>query len=147
MALIYETKNFTIDSKDRPEVDRLEGGHIIINPKKTLEDRQQLSPEHAIEMMRLSVIAGDALKKAMTIQGVNIGRINYQDNGNWSPRLHIHIYGRAKDAKMQKYGDPIIPGHKPEYKPLNQEDITEIKKQIEILLKQDKYKESNWKLI
>lgn len=144
MTLIYKTKNFTIDSKDRPEVDRLEGGHIVINPKKTVEDRQQLSPELAIEMMRLSTIAGAALKKAMATRGVDIGRINYQDNGNWTPRLHIHIYGRAKDAKIQKYSDPIIPGHKPEYKPLNQDDIVEIKKQIEILLKQDKYNESNW---
>ncbi|MFA6119695.1 MAG: hypothetical protein WC688_07265, partial [Parachlamydiales bacterium] len=85
-----------------------------------------------------------------------IGRINYQDNGNWSvfkpegPYLHIHLYGRAKSAKIQKYGDAVyLPqretGFYDKFEPLNDGDIAEIKKQIEEISKQEKYQDSNWK--
>jgi hypothetical protein len=79
--------------------------------------------------------------------GVDIGRINYQDNGNWSPQLHIHLYCRAKDAKMQKYGEPIISGHKKEYKPLTLGDIKLIQEEIEKLFKLEKYSDSVWGLV
>ena len=32
-AVIYETENLTVLAHDRPHVDRLDGGHIIILPK------------------------------------------------------------------------------------------------------------------
>ncbi len=61
------------------------------------------------------------------------------------------MYGRAKSAKVNKYGDAIImlhreeiPEHYANMKPLNKEDIKDIKLEIEKLLKQDKYKDSNW---
>lgn len=109
MAYIYETENFILESHEHPEVDRLEGGHLKISPKIVVEDRTKLTPKQAIELMRLTIAAGEAMIQAMKQIGVDIGRINYQDNGNRIPELHIHLYGRAKDAKMQKYGNPIIP--------------------------------------
>ena len=36
-------------------------------------------------------------------RGIELGRINYQDNGNWRQELHIHLYGRAKNSKYQKF--------------------------------------------
>jgi hypothetical protein len=30
MALIFESKNFIVESHEKPEIDRLEGGHIKI---------------------------------------------------------------------------------------------------------------------
>jgi hypothetical protein len=95
------------------------------------------------------------MAKGMNNRGVDIGRINYQDNGNWSvfkpegPYLHIHLYGRAKSAKIQKYGDATnFPqretGFYDENEPLNDSDIAEIKKQIEEISKQEKYQDSNW---
>ena len=43
----------------------------------------------------------------MKNRGINIERINYQDNGNWAylkgtkPMFHIHLYGRTKESKVQ----------------------------------------------
>ena len=37
MAKIYETKNFIVESHEKPEVDRTEGGHIKISPKKDIQ--------------------------------------------------------------------------------------------------------------
>jgi hypothetical protein len=96
---------------------------------------------------------------AMNKRGVDIGRINYQDNGNWSvfkpegPYLHYHLYGRAKSAKYQKYGEALyspLREKNPEYykpfKPLNDGDVFAIRKEILRLLKTKKYKDSLWKL-
>ena len=147
MAIIYETKNFVLESHEKPEIDRLEWGHIKISPKFMVEDRTQLSPSQAIELMRLTIIAGEAMKFAMRKIWVDIWRINYQDNGNWTPHLHIHLYGRAKSAVMQKYGDPIIPGHKEQYIPLNPEDIERIQEEIEKLFTIERFSDDVWRYV
>lgn len=147
MTIIYETKNFVLESPERPEIDRLEGGHVKISPKIIVEDRLHLSSELAIELMRFTIVAGKAMIAAMEQIGVKIGRINYQDNGNWTPHLHIHLYCRAKNATQQAYGNPIIPGHKEEYSPLNQEDVKRVRKEIEKLFALEEFSDNNWKLI
>jgi diadenosine tetraphosphate (Ap4A) HIT family hydrolase len=144
---IYETNHFVLEAHPRPEIDRLEGGHMKISPKTPVEDRSHLSPQQAIELMRLTTVAGIALKAAMKEIGIDIGRINYQDNGNWNPTLHIHIYGRAKDAVMQKYGDPLSPGHKPDYVPLDTEDRTRIHAEMERLLREERFSDTAWNLV
>jgi diadenosine tetraphosphate (Ap4A) HIT family hydrolase len=105
MALIFESENFIVEAADRPHVDRLDGGHIRILPKARVRDRTQLSPDLAKELMKLTMIAGEAMEMALGRRGIDIGRINYQDNGNWGvfkpegPYLHLHLYGRARSAK------------------------------------------------
>lgn len=146
MAIIYETENFIIESHDKPEVDRLEGGHIKISPKVSVEDRTKLTAQQAIELMRLTMAAGEALVETMSSIGVEIGRINYQDNGNWQPFLHIHLYGRAKNATMQRYGDPIVPGNKAEYQPLTESDAKVFSKKMDIILRQVIYSNEHWGL-
>jgi diadenosine tetraphosphate (Ap4A) HIT family hydrolase len=146
MAIIYETKNFILESHERPEIDRLEGGHVKISPKIDVEDRTKLDPKLAIELMRFTIVSGEAMKVVMAECGVNIGRINYQENGNWQPHLHVHIYCRAKDAQMQKYGEPLIPGYKDEYKSLNEEDIKRMGKEVEELFNQEKFSNAQWGL-
>lgn len=142
--LIYQSKNFIVEAPEHPHVDRTDGGHIRIKPIKKVLDRQALSRDQAIELMDLTRVVGAAMIKVMNAHGVDIGRINYQDNGNWSvfkpegPYLHMHIYGRAKSAKIQKYGEALYFPHKKEdpdfYKdnqPLTKEDVESIKKEIE----------------
>ena len=159
MAIIYKSKNFIVETVEEPHVDRDDGGHIKIYPKIKLVDRQELSPELAIELMRLTIVAGKAMAKIMNEHGVDIGRINYQDNGNWSvfkpegPYLHIHLYGRAKSAKVQKYGQACYFPDRQEkgeyyknFKPLNKKDIEDIKIEIEKLFKEKKYSDSKWRL-
>ena len=159
MAIIYTSENFFVEAVEKPHVDRDDGGHIKIYPKVRLLDRQQLSPKHAIELMRLTIIVGEAMAKVMNEHGVDIGRMNYQDNGNWSifkpegPYFHIHLYGRAKSAKVQKYGQACYFPHREEkgeyyknFKPLNADDVRDIKAEIEKLFKEKKYSDSKWRL-
>jgi diadenosine tetraphosphate (Ap4A) HIT family hydrolase len=148
---VYETENFYIQAASNPFIDRSEGGHMYIFPKAPVRDRTQLSPKLTIEYMKLSMVVGEALKSAMARRGVNIGIVNYQDMGNWSvfkpegPTLHMHIYGRAITATIQKYGDAVQLPHREtgfydNFQPLDEEDIREIKTDIEKLLQNDKYK-------
>lgn len=160
MAIIYKTENFTVEVFDKPHIDRNDGGHIKISPNIRIIDRQQLSPKLAIECMRLTTVVGEAMTKIMNTHGVDIGRINYQDNGNWSvfepegPYFHIHLYGRAKSAKIQKYGESCLFPLRSKYpefyeknKPLNEDDIRDIKTEIEKLLTSEKYSNLSWGLI
>jgi len=151
---IFETENFYIQAAKRPFVDRAEGGHIYLFPKVEVLDRTKLSPALAIEYTKLSMVVGEALKSAMARRGVNIGIINYQDMGNWGvykpegPSLHMQIYGRATTATIQKYGDSVFLPHREtgfydNFKPLDNEDINEIKIDIKKLLLTDKYM-NNW---
>jgi diadenosine tetraphosphate (Ap4A) HIT family hydrolase len=156
MPQIYQTENFIVSAPEKPLVTRTDGGHIKISPKVKLADRTQLTPKLAIELMRLTMVVGEAMAGALNRRGIDVGRINYQDNGNWSvfkpegPHLHIHLFGRAKSAKINKYGDAIFAGHRDTgfydtFEPLNEEDILEIRKEIERIFKEEKYQDGNWK--
>ena len=157
MAFIYETNNFIVEAFDKPHVTRTDGGHIKITPKVRVLDRTELSPKLAIGLIRLTMIVGSAMKIALNNRGIDVGRINYQENGNWSvfkpegPYIHIHLYGRAKSAKINKWGDAIFTGHRDtgfydNFEPLNEEDIKEIQKQIKIILQEKKYQDEEWGL-
>jgi diadenosine tetraphosphate (Ap4A) HIT family hydrolase len=149
MAQIYESANFTISTPEHPHVARGDGGHLIINPKATVEDRTHLSRGLAVEMMKLTMVGGEAMKTVLTRNGIEIGRINYQDNGNWRHELHVHLYGRARGAKLQTYGHPLsLPPTAQAFKeqmgnlePLRAEDIAELKAEIIRLLSTDKYRD------
>ena len=158
MVLVYETENFVVNSFDKnPHIGRCDGGHLKLSPKVRVCSRCDLSPKLAIEMIKITMLIGESMTKGLISRGIDIGRINYQDNGNWSvfkpegPYLHIHFYGRAKSAKKQKYGQALVAPHindKPEFyaenKPLNLEDINAIKLEIKKLINTEKYSDSNW---
>lgn len=147
---IYETDNFYIQAARNPFIDRSEGGHLYVFPKVSVRDRTLLSPSLAIEYMKLTMVAGEALVSAMARRGVDIGIVNYQDMGNWKvftpegPSCHTHIYGRAKTATIQKYGEAVqLPrkdtGFYDTFLPFDTDDIREIETDIQKLLKSDKY--------
>lgn len=145
MALIYETNNFIVESRDQPFVDRSDGGHIRILPKVPVEDRTKLTAELAKEAMKLTMVVGEAMKIALNKRGVDVARVNYQDMGNWTPTFHIHLFGRAKSAKYQKFGESVyLPkretGFYNNFQPLDQEDIQEIRKEIEKILATEKFR-------
>ena len=144
MTTIFESKNFIALPHPNNEVDRLDGGHIVINPKIKIVDRQALTPDQAKELMRLTILIGEAMKRYYKSLGIELHRVNYQDNGNWRPEQHYHLYGRAKTAKYQKAGDPIISGHKDEYQNLTSEDVLGMQKEIAKILKEPNYTDTAW---
>ena len=159
MAKIYTSENFLVEAVKKPHVDRDDGGHIKIYPKIRLLNRQELSPKHAIELTRLTIVVGQAMTTIMKEHGVDIGRLNYQDNGNWTvfkpegSYLHIYMYGRAKSAKTHKYGQACFFPHKEErpefyenFKPLNNNDVKDIKSEIKRLFELKKFSDLEWGL-
>ncbi len=155
---IYETPSFEVDSQEKPFVSRTEGGHVRIKIKdREITDRTKLDPKTAIELMRLTMIVGEAFETAMNNRGIPVIKINYQDMGNWAwkenkkPYLHVHIFGRASDAMKQKWPESVyLPdrstGFYDGFEPVNEEDIKEIQKQIDLVSQREKYKLENWGL-
>ena len=149
MMLVFESKHFDIVTLEQPHVSRGDGGHLIINPKVPLEDRTLLSREKAIELVKLTMVAGQAMKTVLGRSGIDIGRINYQDNGNWRPELHVHLYGRARGAVVQPYGQPLAFPPTPEalkrqmggLEALTAADVAALREEIVRLLGTDKYRD------
>ena len=159
MTIIYETKNFIVESFDQkhPHVDRDEWGHMRILPKEKVTDRTYLSPALAIECERLTRIVDKSLIMGMKKQGIDIIRVNYYDMGNWAyktntqPFFHIHIYGRTVNAKYQPFPEAIqLPDRSTwfynNFKPLTPEDNKSIHEEIEKLFSLDENKDENRKL-
>lgn len=148
MAVIYEARHFVLRTPDEPHVSREDGGHIVIDPRTAVADRAQLEAAQAIELAQLTMAAGEALKTVLTRRGITIGRVNYQDNGNWRPELHVHVYGRALNAKRQPYGRALdFCGTREDFRramgrlePLDAGDIAELRQEIARLLASDKYR-------
>lgn len=151
MVIFYKTKNFVVDAWDNPHIDRGDGGHIIIKPKISVENRWDLNLNKSKEIILLSILVGEAMKIGMNKNGIPVERINFQDNGNWGintkegPKFHLHLYGRAKNSINQKRGEALyFPDKKTKFwkklNPLNGEDIKEILKQIKLISKRKKYK-------
>ncbi|MFH1602335.1 MAG: hypothetical protein ABIH03_00320, partial [Pseudomonadota bacterium] len=145
---------FTIVLPNHPHVSRADGGQLIIFPKVVVTDRTQLTREQAIELMKLTMVAGAGMHTVLNRRGIDIWRTNYQDNGNWRPELHVDLYGRAKSSKMQPYGHfltiPPTPEafkQQPELEPLNAEDVAELRAKIERLPATEKYKNYGEKLV
>lgn len=116
-----------------------------------VKDRTELNFEQTVEYALVSEVIGKALEKGMTERGVEIGNINWQEMGNWSvfkpegPTLHMHIFGRAKSAITQKYGEAIkLPfrdtGFYDHFNKLTTDDIQTIKVKIRELLATEKYR-------
>ena len=144
-AVIYETENFTVTtSLVRPHIDRADGGHLMVDSKEHFTDRTEFPPALSVEAMRLSVLAGKAVRKAMRERGVDVQRINYQENGNWAfrnggsypPYFHIHLYCRTPQSKEQPWGQALTfpdpdTGYYDHLEPLNEDDIALIRKYLE----------------
>ncbi len=145
---ILDSTHFTLITPEHPHIARGDGGHLIINPKVVVVDRTLLARAPAIELMKLTMVCGEALTAVLTQRGVAIGRINYQDNGNWRHELHVHVYGRARAAWLQPYGQPLrlaptaaaFKAEMGNLEPLNAGDVAALKTQIERLLATEKYR-------
>ena len=150
---MFETKNFFVYAVDKPLIDRNDGGHIGIVPKKSKPHRWQLPTKIAQEMMVLSMIVGEAMKIGLNKRGIPVERINFQDNGNWSlgtkhrNKVHLHLFGRAKNSKYQKRGESVNFPKRTKFRflwkklhPLDSADIQEILNEVNKISKTPKYR-------
>lgn len=153
--IIFEAENFKVAAHPRPFVDRDEGGHIKIVSKKGVPDRLALKPKQALELAWLTSLAGEAFKKTMMRQGVNIIKLNYQDMGNWYYKtgepelLHVHIFGRVLGAKHQPFPEAVyLPdrstGFYDTFKPLTAQDKNCLAAEMVRLSKTEKWMLKNW---
>jgi diadenosine tetraphosphate (Ap4A) HIT family hydrolase len=103
------------------------------------------------------MIVGEAMEIAMNVRGIPVVKINYQDMGNWAaktntkPFLHIHIFGRSKDAIKQPWPESVyLPdrgtGFYEGFEPLDKDDLAEIQNQIGSIFRQEKYGDEKWGL-
>jgi diadenosine tetraphosphate (Ap4A) HIT family hydrolase len=146
---VFVFKHFFIDAPAHPHVARGDGGHLVIHPHVAVEDRTHLNREQAMELVKITMIAGAAMRTVMTRHGVEIGRINYQDNGNWRHELHIHLYGRARNAVRQPWGHflqlpPTAQAFREtsfDLEPLNAADVAALREEIARLLATEKYRD------
>ncbi len=148
--VILETKTFSVEVPEKPFIDREDGGHLRIMSKVKVKDRTELNAEQTLEYALLSEVVGKALELGMSERGIEVGNVNWQEMGNWSVfkpegiTLHMHIFGRAKNAKTQKYGEAVkLPfrdtGFYDDFNKLNQDDISVINIKIANLLNLEKY--------
>ncbi len=150
--IVFETKKFILLSAEKPHISREEGGHLFIKAKRRVDSRVDLTNEEAYEVMLLTMLAGESMKKALQSININVQRINYQENGNWAflnntePFFHIHIYGRTPNSKIQTWGEALyFPNPNTDFYtnliPFTDEDIKLIQDEIYKLLDTKKYLE------
>jgi diadenosine tetraphosphate (Ap4A) HIT family hydrolase len=107
-AVLCETEDARLLLPARPHISPRDGGHLVAVPKVHVRTRRDLSDatRHAVEL--LTMVAADALESAF-----GTGWFNYQENGNWSvdrperQHMHVHVYGRSRDAVDQPYGEAL----------------------------------------
>jgi diadenosine tetraphosphate (Ap4A) HIT family hydrolase len=148
--LIYEDKDFSVTTYDKPHHSRENGGHIVIKPKKQFAHVEEMDDVSLTAMVSLAKNVGTAMKQALANAGINIVRINYQINGNWAyfgsnpnPFVHLHLYGRTanekhpdNDPRFQAFPEALcFPNPTTDYydnfSPLTEEDCMTIHKNLE----------------
>ncbi len=156
--IIYQTKSYSVERSPRPFVSRDEGGHIRIFPKNhEISCINDLTPQEAIELIRLESVVREAMIEGMNQQGIPIVWVNLEDLGNWAfkrnekPILHIHVFGRASTAIKQLWPEAVyLPdrstGFYDDFEPLTDEDVKLIGKLIEQKFQQKNYSDQAWGL-
>jgi diadenosine tetraphosphate (Ap4A) HIT family hydrolase len=109
--LIFESKHFRAMIPHKPLIDRIDGGHVVVYPMRKKLDRMQMTPEESAEYMPFCIALGRAFTEVMNESGIEVERINWMDMGNWrlvpydDPRMHVHLFGRAKGSRFQIHGE------------------------------------------
>jgi len=152
---VFETPDFTLTASNPPHVSRTDGGHMVIRPKEPVVHRWEFDIRRAKELMRLTMLAGEAMLNALNEQGIPVERLNFQDNGNWAigsdhgPRFHLHLYGRSRDSVGQVHGEALsfpakATGWWKDNEPLSEQDIVCIRSWIQRLEGEERYRPENW---
>lgn len=93
---------------NRAHVSPADGGHLVVIPWRHVPTRGALSPQEMLAIDYGTVIGAVALSRVCEASWHN-----FQDNGNWvadSPgkrHMHMHVYGRARSAVDQPFGEAL----------------------------------------
>jgi hypothetical protein len=114
-------------------VSRTDGGHLVVNPPRSVWDRSELTPTELTKWSALVAATGRAMLGALPqLEG---GCINYWEAGNWAlheraePRgpktarehrsVHLHLLGRSPHATHPswRWGEaPAFPRYKDRFR-------------------------------
>lgn len=161
MPIILETEKFIVQGHDKPHHDRNNGGHAKVSPKERYGDRTEMPMHLYLAMMQLVMLTGEAITTVMRQKGLDIVRINYQDNGNWSyfpsmqrdPHIHVHLYVRsnrekhpAGDERFKAFPDALYfpfvddsPEYYESFEAYSEKDCADIRAEMDRLLETEKY--------
>ena len=112
--ILYEGKHHSLFFPAVPMVYREDGGHVILLPKRHVTDVSFFTNEEAHEYMVFYMAAGKLMYDIVPTFGIDLGRVNYHDNGNLEAdkkigaHQHLHFYGRARSARHQKWKDNLV---------------------------------------
>ena len=105
---LFATQLISINLPRTPLNCQLDGGHLVVLPRRHISDRIDCSEKEAIELMAASMLAAKAMYSVLKVE-----KVNYQEMGNWSldaaqsAKLHIHIFGRHRQQRYQQRGQSI----------------------------------------
>ena len=127
--VIYKGPGGTVIVPSAPFLDRADGGHVIVNPPRTVWEQSELTPT---ELAHWCFLVG-AMGRAMidVLPQLEGGCVNYFEAGNWAlndaappkgpkrardhRRVHMHVFGRSRCARHPSWhwGEaPKLPDYK-----------------------------------
>ena len=96
-STIYENEEFRV-MLDRFPASK---GHILIIPKKHVDDIYDLDPESAGRLFELATRFASIIKRTFGNEGLNLVQNNGKAAGQTVPHYHLHMIPRYKDDQMQ----------------------------------------------
>ena len=147
--------------------DRRDGGHLVVNPPRSVWERSELAPLELTQWSFLVAATGRAMLDVLPqLAG---GCINYWEAGNWAlhdlavpkgaknplehRRVHLHVFGRspsAGDADWQWGESPKFPNYvdskkwASKFALLNHEECSAICARVGLLLTNKYGMEKSW---
>ena len=157
-GVIYKGAGGTVLLPSSVFLDRADGGHLIVNPPRTVWEQSELT---SIELMHWCFLVG-AIGRAMidALPQLEGGCVNYFEAGNWAlndaappkgpkrasehRRVHMHVFGRSPRAKHAswRWGEaPKLPDYRERkawaagFRPLEEKECRAIIRLARTLLK------------
>ncbi|ACQ79755.1 histidine triad (HIT) protein [Beutenbergia cavernae DSM 12333] len=72
-------------------------GHVLIVPRRHVPDIWSLEPDEAADLSRAALLLADAIREAVTPEGLSVIQSNGDTATQTVPHLHIHLVPRWKD--------------------------------------------------
>src|SRR5687767_2904381 len=127
--VLYRGREGTVVVPSGLFLDRSDGGHLVVNPRRDVWECSELTAEELVRWSFLVAAAGRAMIDALPqLEG---GCVNYFEAGNWAlneaapprglktarehRRMHMHIFGRSRSARHPswRWGEaPRLPLYK-----------------------------------